>query len=49
MNIEDYKILDATCGSRTIWFNKNNPNCLYIDNRIERGTQIWKSTVKMRG
>jgi len=40
---KDYKILDATCGSRTIWFDKQNPNCLYIDNRVEHGTGIWKS------
>lgn len=44
MNFGDYKILDATCGSRTIWFDKINPNCLYIDNRVEHGTRIWKST-----
>ena len=30
-NLDDCKILDATCGSRTIWFTKDNPNCLYID------------------
>ena len=39
-----YKILDATCGARTMWFNKHNPKCLYIDNRIERKTKIWEST-----
>ena len=38
------KILDATCGSRTMWFNKKNSDCLYVDNRIEHGTKIWKST-----
>ena len=42
-NISSYKILDASCGGRSIWFNKHNPNCLYIDNRIERGTKIWES------
>jgi len=26
-------ILDATCGSRMIWFDKHNPNVLYMDNR----------------
>lgn len=31
------KILDATCGGRTIWdpTNKKNPHCLYIDIRQE--------------
>lgn len=42
--LSEYRILDATCGARTIWFNKLNPNCLYIDKRIEHGTKIWKST-----
>ena len=25
------KILDVTCGSRSIWFNKNHPDALYCD------------------
>jgi SAM-dependent methyltransferase len=29
------KILDMTCGSRTIWFNKNHPNAVYCDKRVE--------------
>lgn len=43
-NLSQYKILDATCGGRSIWFNKNNPNCLYVDNRIENNTKIWQSS-----
>jgi SAM-dependent methyltransferase len=27
------RILDATCGSRMIWFDKDNPDALYMDNR----------------
>lgn len=27
-------ILDVTCGSRAMWFDKYNPACLYLDNRI---------------
>lgn len=27
------RILDATCGSRMIWFNKENKDALYMDNR----------------
>ena len=26
-------ILDATCGSRMMWWNKQNPDCLYVDKR----------------
>lgn len=37
-------ILDATCGSRTIWFDKNCPDALFMDCRKERDTVIWKST-----
>lgn len=29
------KILDCTCGSRTIWFNKNHPAAVYTDRRVE--------------
>lgn len=27
------KILDMTCGSRTIWFNKNHPAAVFFDKR----------------
>lgn len=27
------KILDACCGSRMFWFDKNNPHTVYADNR----------------
>lgn len=27
------RIIDATCGSRMIWFEKQNPDVLYMDNR----------------
>jgi len=27
------RILDATCGSRMIWFDKQNPDTVYMDNR----------------
>ena len=37
-------ILDATCGSRTIWFQKHCPMAVYMDCREEHGTAIWKST-----
>ena len=38
------KILDVTCGSKTIWFNKNHPAAVYCDKRSENLTGIWKST-----
>lgn len=28
------KILDVCCGSRMFWFDKNNPNVEFCDNRI---------------
>ena len=38
------KILDVTCGSRTIWFNKNHPAAIYADKRAEElyGLEIGK-------
>lgn len=44
MNIKEKKILDVTCGSKTIWFNKNHPAAVYCDKRSENLTGIWKST-----
>lgn len=29
------KILDACCGSRMFWFDKKNPNAIFIDRRKE--------------
>lgn len=29
------KILDACCGSRMFWFDKENPNVLFMDKRTE--------------
>lgn len=30
------KILDACCGSRMFWFNKENEDAIYMDNRTEK-------------
>ena len=38
------KILDATCGSRMLWFQKYCEQTIYMDCREEDGTAIWKST-----
>ena len=35
MNLETKKILDVTCGDRTIWFQKNEPHTIYCDKRCE--------------
>lgn len=29
-------ILDACCGGRLFWFDKKQPNTIYIDNRVEK-------------
>lgn len=39
----DKKILDVTCGSRSIWFNKNHPAAIYADKRKAEMYGIWKS------
>lgn len=31
--IDEKLILDACCGSRMFWFDKNHPNAVYMDNR----------------
>jgi len=33
--MEDKLILDACCGSKMMWFDKENPNVLYADQRTE--------------
>lgn len=42
-NIFDKKILDVTCGSRSIWFDKNHPLALYCDKERRHHTGTWKS------
>lgn len=37
------KILDATCGSRTIWFNKHHPATVYCDKRRAEYAGLWKN------
>jgi hypothetical protein len=32
------KILDMACGSRMFWFDKDNPNAIYLDRRVESHT-----------
>lgn len=37
------KILDVTCGARTIWFNKHHPAALYCDKRQETYVDLWNA------
>ena len=37
------KILDVTCGARSIWFNKHHPNAIYCDKRKEKHKGLWKN------
>lgn len=37
------RILDACCGSRMFWFDKNNPDVEFVDNRELDAEAIWKS------
>lgn len=34
------RILDITCGTRSIWFNKNHPCAVYVDIRPEVNPQV---------
>jgi len=38
--IKEQFILDACCGGRMFWFNKEHPNTLYIDNRVAENGHI---------
>lgn len=33
--MSDKLVLDACCGSRMFWFNRQNPSALFVDNRRE--------------
>lgn len=37
------KILDVTCGARSIWFNKHHPAAVYCDKRREQYHNLWKN------
>lgn len=40
---KDKKILDVTCGAKTIWFTKNHPAAIYCDKRREDYHNLWKN------
>ena len=37
------KILDVTCGCRSIWFDKHHPNAIYCDKRREEYHEAFKN------
>ena len=39
--MNEKKILDVTCGSRGIWFNKHHPNAVYCDKRVENDSKVF--------
>lgn len=41
--MENKLVLDATCGSRMIWFNKNNEIAVFVDKRELDTEAIWTS------
>lgn len=38
------KILDVTCGCRSIWFNKQHPAAIYCDRRVEHYSGVFGRT-----
>lgn len=48
MNIQDKLILDACCGSKMFWFDKENPDVLFADIREEEHTLCDGRTLKVK-
>lgn len=46
--ISDKKILDACCGSRMFWFDKENPLTMFLDIRDEEITACDGRSIKVR-
>lgn len=42
MKLKEKIILDACCGGRQFWFEKNHPNVLFVDNRVMLPTIVGK-------
>lgn len=42
------RILDPCCGSKMFWFDKNNPDVMFCDNRELNNEVIWKSKDEKR-
>lgn len=41
------RVLDACCGSKMFWFDKNNPDCLFMDKRRETLTAKDKDKIRV--
>jgi ubiquinone/menaquinone biosynthesis C-methylase UbiE len=48
MDLEDKIILDACCGSRMFWFDKQNPDVLFTDIRSEEHTLCDGRTLEIK-
>ena len=40
--IREKKILDVCCGGRMFWFNKHNPDVLFLDRRVVQPEKVGK-------
>lgn len=40
--MQDKEILDVCCGGRMFWFDSNNPNALFVDNRVVDPMRVGK-------
>ena len=49
VDVQDKKILDVTCGSRSIWFNKNHPHAIYCDKRKEEWAGEFGNALRKDG
>lgn len=47
-DLKQKKILDPTCGDRTIWFQKNEPHTVYTDIRREEWEGVFGANHKRR-
>ena len=47
--IDGKKILDVTCGDRTIWFQKNEPHTIYCDKRREEWEGLFGKVLDEEG
>ncbi|WP_336704415.1 class I SAM-dependent methyltransferase [Chryseobacterium indologenes] len=45
--MKEKKILDACCGSKMFWFDKNNPDVLFIDKRKETVTAKDRDKIRV--
>lgn len=45
----DKRILDVTCGNRSIWFQKNEPHTIYCDIREEKWENAFGTALNKNG